>query len=227
MEPRSWVTVSSVATASKIGVESSTRARSFMPRSGGHHLGVLEQPPGRAEARSRLRGRPRTVGWKDSAPTSWPARPASAGRPPAYRTLRGRRALEGLEHHHRGEDPGRESADPSASRGSSRRSTRRGTSRGRARRRAVDRPLPQPVPENLPRVLEALLDLRRPQCHGQILFRAGSRSRAFGCHYFSSVLVVVGRTGDARHRHELTEGRSSHLPAPALDDGITAVAVHE
>jgi len=73
MAARSWVTVSSVATASKIGVESSTRARVFMaPVSFATTFVSSNRRRGRVEARSRLRGPTSAVGWKDSAPLSTP-----------------------------------------------------------------------------------------------------------------------------------------------------------
>jgi hypothetical protein len=73
MEARSWVTVSSVATASKIGVESSTRARCFMaPVSLATTLVSSNRRRGRTEARKRLRWPTRAVGWKACAPVSTP-----------------------------------------------------------------------------------------------------------------------------------------------------------
>src|SRR5664280_3341311 len=53
---------------------------------------------------------------------------------------------------------------------------------------SIDRALPQAVTEDLPRIVEALLDLCRPECHASNSCRSGRKSRAFGCDYFSSVL---------------------------------------
>ena len=67
MAARSWVTVSWVATASKSGVESRTRARFLSaPASLATTLVSSKRRRGRAEARRRLRCPTSEVGWKAS-----------------------------------------------------------------------------------------------------------------------------------------------------------------
>ena len=106
---RSWVTVSSVATASKIGVESRTRARcSQRPGRLGDDLGVFEQPSGtlrgpeavaRADEHRRVEGLCADRHARRCLPAQIEAEPIAG--------LTIREPFEGLEDHHRGQNPGR------------------------------------------------------------------------------------------------------------------------
>src|SRR5664280_310297 len=70
---------------------------------------------------------------------------------------------------------------------------------------SIDRALPQAVTEDLPRIVEALLDLCRPECHASNSCRSGRKSRAFGCDYFSSVLELIAA-------HHVDQERRGLLP---------------
>ena len=72
----------------------------------------------------------------------------------------------------------------------------------------IDRPLPQAVTEDLPRIVEALLDLCRPECHASNSCRTGRKSRAFGCDYFSSLLEL--RQLALKPRTQVVDGGFDH-----------------
>ena len=146
---------------------------------------------GREEARRRLRWPTRAVGWKASAPVSTPQaacqRRSTSSRSQASRSDSPSKAWRTMTvRHHSGRNGGPTLGGVGVAVGEVVVSEHGMTVVGQ---QPIDRPLPQAVTEDLPRIVEALLDLCRPECHASNSCRTGRKSRAFGCDYFSSLLV--------------------------------------
>jgi hypothetical protein len=155
---------------------------------GCHDLGVLEQPPRRDRSTQAiaLPGKNRCMECLGAGVDAGGCLPAEV-EAESVTGLPIRQSLECLQQHHRGQHAGRD-----------RRSSlhRAGVQIGEVvvtehhvtvvGEEAIDRSELQPVTEKIPRVLEALLGLRGPERHGQILSAAQVKLRdPLGDHFCS------------------------------------------